>query len=203
MPAPSPDTARARSLRRLVAWPFWPPLLWTALILWASGGAGSAERTRAQVFPLLSWLLPWAELPTLEAVHWLARKAGHAAAYGVLAALWSRALGGWRRALALAVATGFVDELRQATTLAREGSAADVLLDSAGAALTLALMRGGALTIRWLTTALLWLAATGGTLMLALHLAADVPSRWLWLSTPAAWLALAGRLRNARRARSR
>lgn len=198
MPAPRPDAARPRALRRLLAWPFWAPLLWTALILWASGAAWSADRTRARVFPLLSWLLPWAEPPALEAMHWLARRAGHATAYGVLAALWSRALGGWRRALALAVATGFVDELGQAATPTREGSAADVLLDSAGAALALALMRGGALTVRRLTIALLWLAAGGGTLMLALHLAADIPSRWLWLSTPTAWLALAWRRINRR-----
>ena len=191
---PTDRTARTRSILLVAA-----ALAWTALILSASGGAWSAEHTRMRVFPLLSWLLPWAELPTLEAVHWLGRKAGHATAYGVLAILWSLALGGWRRALALAVATGFVDELQQATTLTREGSAADVLLDAAGAGGAIAALRGRALTVRWITTALLWLAAAGGTAMLAVHLAADIPARWLWLSTPAAWLWLLGRAWAARR----
>ena len=195
MPADSPPPARARTAVRpllIVA-----ALAWTALILAASGNAWSADRTRPRLFLFLSWLLPWAERPTFEAIHWLARKAGHATAYGVLAALWSLALGGWRRALALAVATGFVDELHQATTLAREGSAADVLLDAAGAGAALAGLRGRGLAIQWATTALLWLAAAGGTAMLELLFVADVPARWLWLSTPAAWLVLLWRRRRA------
>jgi hypothetical protein len=37
---------------------------------------------------------------------------------------------------------------------------------------------------------LLWAAAGGGTVLLAIDLAAAAPSGWLWLSVPAAWLTL-------------
>ena len=43
---------------------------------------------------------------------------------------------------------------------------------------------------RWLTGALLWVAAVGGTALIALQWSLGVPSRWLWGSTPAAWIAL-------------
>ena len=50
-----------------------------------------------------------------------------------------------------------------------------------------------------LTTGLLWLAALGGTGLLLLHAATGTPGRWLWASTPLAWIALWGWRRWKRR----
>ena len=69
---------------------------------------------------------------------------------------------------------------------ARSGSSADVLLDGAAAAVGLI----GGPAARWLTSALLWIAAAGGTAVIAFDWNAGVPSGWLWTSVPAAWIAL-------------
>jgi hypothetical protein len=72
----------------------------------------------------------------------------------------------------------------------------DVLLDSAAALAAAAIAATGWRTAaERLTGLLLWLAAAGGVVMLAVDLALGVPSGWLWLSTPAAALALALRHR--------
>lgn len=131
----------------------------------------------------------------MDALHGLARKCGHVTEYSVLAILWARSLGGWRLPLALTVATAFLDELAQATTLTRTASAADVALDGASAAVAVAIFRDGAATLARLTTMLLWVAAAGGSALLLIDLAAGAPARWLWLSVPAAWLAIAVRRR--------
>jgi VanZ family protein len=172
---------------------FLPPLAWSALIAWFSRDAWGASSTTPLFEPWLRALLPWAAPEQLAAVHWLARKVGHVGEYAVLALLWRRALAppGWRAPLALAVLTGALDEAHQATTLTREGSGADVLLDSAAAAGALAVaaigVRPSADRLAWL---LLWVAAAGGTALLAIDVAAAAPSGWLWLSVPAAWLTL-------------
>ena len=172
---------------------FLPPLAWSALIAWFSRDAWGAGATASLLEPWLRALLPWAAPEQLAALHWLARKAGHVGEYAVLALLWRRALApaGWRAPLALAVLTAALDEAHQATTLTREGSVADVLLDSAAAAGALAVaaigIRPSADRLAWL---LLWVAAAGGTALLAIDVAAAAPSGWLWLSVPAAWLTL-------------
>jgi VanZ family protein len=175
-----------------------PPLGWTALIAWLSTTDWSAAETRAFLLPALEHLLPWAAPEQLEAMHWLARKSAHAVEYGVLAALWRWALAsretarGWLAPLGLSVLTATMDEVHQATTLTRTGSPLDVLLDSAGAGAALIVLGGGAqVAARWLTSALLWFAAAGGTALIALNWVARAPSGWLWWSVPAAWIALA------------
>lgn len=168
-----------------------PPLCWTALIAWFSTDHWSSASTGPRVLPILGAILPWAGPETLDAIHWLARTGGHVADYAVLAGLWAWALGGWRRALGLSVATAFLDELHQSSTQGREGSAVDLLLDSASAAAVLLVARlglGRALALA--TGALLWIGAAGGTALLAVNLAAGAPSGWLWLSVPSAWIAL-------------
>jgi hypothetical protein len=129
------------------------------------------------------------------------RKAGHVTEYGVLAGLWAGAVGGWRWPLGLSVVTAFLDELHQSTTLSRDGSVADVLLDSASAFGVLTLARAGleAALVR-VTSGLLWIAAAGGVILLAVNIAAGVSSGRLWLVTPIAWLALWIRRRSARNA---
>jgi VanZ family protein len=169
-----------------------PPIAWTVLIAWLSTDTWSAAETAPRLFLVLRWLLPGAAPDQVEALHWLARKAAHAIEYGVLAALWSRALGsrdrrrGWIAPLGLSVLTATIDELHQSMTNARMGSVADVVLD--GAAASAALIGGPA--ARWLTSALLWIAAVGGTAAIAFDWNAGVPAGWLWASVPLAWMAL-------------
>jgi hypothetical protein len=172
------------------------PLVWTGLILWFGGGDWGADSTRVFALPLLHRLLPWASPDVLDLAHLLVRKVGHVAGYGILGALWWWSLRRWRAAVLLAALTGFVDETRQAVTLGRGASAADVLLDSASACVAVALLAAGAApTVDTLTRALLWAAALAGSLLLLLDLATGAPAGWLWLSTPAAWLLLAWRRR--------
>ncbi len=181
---------------------FLPPLLWSAVIAWFSRDAWGAGATAPLLEPWLRALLPWAAPEQLAALHWLVRKGGHVFEYGVLPLLWRRALGppGWRAPLGLAVLTAALDEAHQAVTLTRGGSAADVLLDGAAAAAALAVAaRGPRASADRLAQLLLWIAAAGGTALLAIDRAAAAPAGWLWLSVPAAWLTLwAWRWRRAR-----
>jgi VanZ family protein len=165
----------------------------------------SAEATGSLILPLLRSLLPWAEPAQLDLLHTLLRKTWHVVEYGVLAWLWFRALssGAEHRpprhvlaAFAISVAYAGLDELHQAWARARTGSAGDVLLDGAGAAAALSLLRfDRQAAVSRLTALLLWIAAAGGTLLLLVHLVAGVPARWLWASAPLAWLALWGWIR--------
>jgi hypothetical protein len=176
---------------------FLPPLAWSVLIAWFSGARWHGGATTPLLEPWLRALLPWATLEQIAGAHWLLRKTGHVVEYAVLALLWRRALAGanapppWRWPLALAVLTAALDEAHQALTPTREGRVADVLLDSGAAAAALAAATLGARRaadgLAWL---LLWTAAAGGTVMLAIDLAAAAPAGWLWLSVPAAWLTL-------------
>lgn len=170
---------------------FLPALGWTALIWWFGTSEWSAEHTERALSPFLRSLLPQAVPEQLDAIHWLIRKAGHVVEYGALAGLWLWALGGWGKALAMAVLVAALDELNQAPTFARGGSVADIALDVTAAGAALSLLRGGGPAVLGrLTGAFLWLAAGGGTVLLALHVAAAAPAGWLWLSVPAAWGAL-------------
>lgn len=176
---------------------FLPPLAWSVVIAWFSGARFHGVATAPLIEPWLRALLPWATLEQIAGAHWLLRKTGHVVEYAVLALLWRRALAGpdapapWRWPLALAMLTAGLDEIRQALTPTREGRLVDVLLDSgaaAGALLVATLGTGRAAD--GLARLLLWAAAGGGTVMLAIDLAAAAPPGWLWLSVPAAWLAL-------------
>ena len=176
---------------------FLPPLAWSALIAWFSGAGWHGGATTPLLEPWLRVLLPWAAPEQIAGAHWLLRKTGHVVEYAVLALLWRRALAGpdapatWRWPLALTVLTAGLDEVHQAITPTREGRVADVLLDGGAAAAALLVATLGARRaadgLAWL---LLWTAAAGGTVMLAIDLAAAAPSGWLWLSVPAAWLTL-------------
>jgi VanZ family protein len=176
---------------------FLPPIAWTGLIAWLSSPGWSAAKTGSRLLPLLAWLAPWLFPEQIEAVHWLIRKSAHAVEYGVLAGLWYWALDAWvgRRRwlvpLGLAVLTGALDEIHQSMTSTRGGSALDVLLDSSAAAAALAVVHGGiGQAIALVTVALLWIAAAGGAVMIAIDVTAGAPAGWLWWSVPAAWLAL-------------
>jgi len=176
---------------------FLPPLAWSVLIAWFSGAGWHGGATTPLVEPWLRALLPWATPEQIAGVHWLLRKTGHVVEYAVLALLWQRALAGpdasapWRWPLALTVLTAGLDEVHQAITPTREGRVADVVLDgSAAAAALLVATLGPRRAADGLAWVMLWAAAAGGTVLLAIDLAAAAPSGWLWLSVPAAWLTL-------------
>ena len=163
------------------------------MIAWFSGDAWGASATAPLLLPWLRALLPWAAPEQIAGLHWLVRKGGHVCEYAVLALLWRRAVGpaSWRAPLALAVLTAALDEAHQATTLTRGGSVTDVLLDAAAAAGALAVAaRGPRASADGLAHVLLWIAAAGGTVLLAIDWAAAAPPGWLGLSVPAAWLTL-------------
>lgn len=186
-----------------------PPVIWMALIFVGSTAYFSGEATGRLILPVLRALLPWADPAQLDFLHAALRKAAHVTEYAILAGLWLRTLAPDRgaiagsasatglaarhapAALAISIAYAALDELHQAWTGVRGGSALDVLWDAAGAAVGIGLAGAGwRAVVAALTTTLLWIAAAGGTLLLLLHLATGTPGRWLWLSAPLAWIAL-------------
>ena len=168
-----------------------PPLVWMAVIFGLSSSLGEFKALQAKKGELL------------------VRKGGHLTEYAVLGALWFRAFrrgprlapgaAAWS-ALTLSVAWAGLDEWHQSFVPARTASAGDVALDGASAALAvLVAVRGWRTILDGATAVLLWLAATGGALVLAIGLWADVPSRALWFTTPAALVLLLARRRFLRR----
>jgi len=182
-----------------------PPVAWMAVVFALSTDLGSAERTAHWLDPIVSTLLPWVTPAQAAAAHAIVRKGAHLTEYAVLGALWVRAFAGgqgWRpaaagwSAFALAAAWAVVDEAHQAFVASRGGSAADVALDAIGAALgVLGALAGWRRAVGGLTTILLWIAAVGGGIALAVDAAAGVRSGLLWVTAPAAGLLLLVRRR--------
>lgn len=190
---------------RLTIW--LPPLAWMAAIMWFSTGDFSAENTGSVVGPLLQWLLPWASPSQIDALHGIVRKSAHVTEYAVLAALWfvtfvrerrwSPPTAAWT-ALLISVGWAFLDELHQATEPSRTASAFDVGFDAAGALVASVFARvGWRRATAGLTTALLWTAAGGGAIVIAINLASGVGSGVLWLTVPTAAALLALRWRKS------
>lgn len=186
-----------------------PPVAWMAVIFLLSTDTGSAEHTGRFLLPLFRLVWPAASPEQLEALHGLTRKAAHLTEYGVLAALWFRALttgGGWAtsaaawRALALSVGWAVLDEAHQALLPSRTASLSDAGIDTVGALVaTLVAARGWRAVVDAAVTVLLWIAAVGGAATLVLNLTVGLPPGWLWLTTPLA----AGALVYRRRVRDR
>jgi VanZ family protein len=131
-------------------WRYAPPLLWTLVITGFSTSLFSAAQTERFMTPVLHWLLPGLDPPTLAQVHTGVRAAMHPIVFGILVLLWYRALRGkpGRTRLAAAAAAflitvGFAgaDELHQTFVASRTGQARDVGWDSLGATLALAARR--------------------------------------------------------------
>jgi VanZ family protein len=179
---------------RLTIWLL--PLGWMAVILSLSGDTFRDQATASVVRPLLEALLPWASAHMIDGLHWLIRKSAHMTEYGILATLWFGALTRTTRltrrgatwvAFVVAVAWAAVDELHQATTTTRSGSASDVGIDATGAAVAAFFTGAGwREALRYLTTALLWIAAVGGAAVIAVNVTTGAPSGILWLTVPAA-----------------
>ncbi|HEX9985682.1 MAG TPA: VanZ family protein [Thermoanaerobaculia bacterium] len=114
-----------------------PPLLWAAVLLLASTDAFSSRETGGALHSLLDRLPP----EVFKALHFCIRKGGHLLAYGLLGALT------WRADRRVAVVLGFtafiavLDEWHQSMIPSRQGSGWDVLLDLAGAAVAVAVLR--------------------------------------------------------------
>lgn len=186
-----------------------PPVVWMAVITWFSTDTASAEHTSQLLLPVLHWLLPWATPGQLDTIHRLLRKGAHLTEYAILAALWYRALTRGRdlsaraaswTAFAISLAWAALDEWHQSFVPSRTGSAVDVALDGAGAALALGLASGARRKVlEGATAVVLWLAAVGGAAVIAMDAWAGVPSGTLWLTTPAAGLLLLARSRLRRR----
>ena len=177
-----------------------PPVLWMAVILWLASDSGSADHTGRVIGPTLRLLFPHASPLQIEAMHGVIRKLAHAVEYAILAGLWFRAFvrgttagprpAAWR-AWMIAVVWAVIDESYQSTIGSRRGSPLDVLVDTAGAlAVAVPAGYGWRPTADRLTRALLWIAAVGGAGLVALNLVAGVESGLLWLTAPAAMIAL-------------
>ena len=180
-----------------------PPLLWMAIIATLSTSPFGAASTGRIIPPIVGWLLPWLTPAHLELAHVGIRKAAHLAEYAILAGLWWR---GFTRdgvlrgraavagAFAVSVAWACVDEALQSLAPGRESSAADVLVDAAGAAAALTVAaRGWRRALDLATGALLWIAAAGGAAVLVINTATDVGSGPLWVTVPVAAIVLIAR----------
>lgn len=131
-----------------------PVLIWMAFMFTASTDLLSAEHTSRFLVPFLRWLKPDISWATIVQVHFLIRKGAHLTEYAILAVLLWRALRFHRvgvrhslwpqAAIALVVAIVFAatDEYHQAFVPSRGSSPVDVMIDSCGAALGLALRWG-------------------------------------------------------------
>ena len=177
------------------------------MIGWFSTGTFSADNTGAVFEPMVRWLLPGATDALVAALHALTRKSAHFTEYALLAALWFGALtrerGSTPRQAAwvaffVAAAWACLDELHQGFVPSRTPSVADVALDSAGA-LTAALVGryGGTHVLERAAAAFLWTVAAVGTLVIVVDLGRGASSGVLWLTVPAATLALALQRRGA------
>ncbi len=140
-------------MHKLRKYGFWiPVLVWMALIFSGSGQVLSFQETSRFLGPLLSWLFPDASPERLRAMMFIIRKFGHLSEYAVLAVLswWALrrmrgAKDGWswgdaRWALIIVALYAASDEIHQALVPTREGTIRDVLIDTAGGLLGLALV---------------------------------------------------------------
>jgi VanZ family protein len=179
-----------------------------AVIMTLSSDVGSAEHTEHWLVPLLQRLVPWTTPGQIDAMHGLARKAGHLTEYAVLALLWYRAFARGRRltprsaaaiAFAISLVWAALDEARQSFVPSRTASATDVAIDGIGALLAMLVTTfGWRGVIDHTTTLLLWTALIGGIVFLVLNTLTDVPSGLLWLTAPLAAILLIARSLYAR-----
>jgi VanZ family protein len=131
---------RRAALHLLARWS--PVVAWMAVIWTLSSGGFGGERTGGLFLPLLAKLFPDLSPAVLEALHVGLRKLAHFAEYLVLSVLLHRALHAGPRWSPRAAATAIVvaalyaaaDEVHQSFVPGRTASAADWLVDVAGAA---------------------------------------------------------------------
>lgn len=140
-----------RSSLRSRLWRYGPLVLWLAVISFASTGTMSADNTSRIVGPLLRWLFPDITAAQLMRAHSVVRKCAHFAEYFILALLAARAfipssVSILRRrwlplSLLLVAFYALLDEYHQSFVAARTGTIYDSLIDIAGGATALLLLR--------------------------------------------------------------
>jgi len=124
---------------------YWAPAaVWAVVISFASTRHFTSEITAGHILPILRWLMPHADLATLQEIHHLIRKGGHIFEYFVFALLLLYAIRGgrgeWRWSWALialacvAIYAG-ADEFHQSFVPGRGASVWDALLDTAAGTL--------------------------------------------------------------------
>jgi VanZ family protein len=132
---------------------YWlPPLLMMALIFLISTDLGSAAHTSSIIEPVLRYLFPKISEETIDQVHHIFRKGGHLTGYAILGILWWRALmhrlsarasrsPGGNAAVALIISAAYAasDEYHQSFIPTRTASVHDVMIDTCGALVGLAL----------------------------------------------------------------
>lgn len=123
-----------------------------SIIFCFSEDRGSEEHTSRILVPVLRWLKPDMADASVHQIQFAVRKGGHLTEYAILAALVGRALcrpradaarpWSWKPAgLALLVAAAYAatDEFHQSFVPSRDASLLDVLLDTVGGGIGLAL----------------------------------------------------------------
>jgi len=130
---------------------YWLPVfIWLGVIFAGSTDIFSAEQTSRYLVLFLRWLDPQISISTIAVIHFVLRKLGHLTEYAVLAALLWRALrsgtnlrarmpplfaGVWV-VCAIFAAT---DEFHQSFIASRSASLLDLMIDTSGAVVGLAI----------------------------------------------------------------
>jgi VanZ family protein len=149
-PAPPLEELRSRVPAKsmfpgwLLAW--WPALLWSAVIFFASTDTFSSAHTGSILKPFLHWLIPSLTDAQFEFIHFFTRKSAHLTEYFVFYLLLFRGMRGGRRgwywtwafgAWFIAAVYSALDEIHQSFVASRTASPWDSLIDSTGAFLAL------------------------------------------------------------------
>jgi VanZ family protein len=124
----------------LHAW--WPALLWSGVIFFASTDTFSSKHTATVFGAILHWFAPSLSETTFDTIHFFIRKSAHFTEYFIFYLLLYRGIRGARigwhwswvfAAWFIAAAYAALDEIHQSFVASRTASAWDSLLDSAGA----------------------------------------------------------------------
>jgi VanZ family protein len=142
---------------------YWlPPLVWMAVIFSASSDRKSFEHSSRIIGPFLHWLFPQISDAAIHAVVLVIRKCAHLTEYAVLALLFWRALRrpakndprpwSWRLAgiaVLLVALYAASDEFHQSFVPTRTASPVDVMIDTVGAIVGMALLWATGTFCKW------------------------------------------------------
>ncbi len=130
---------------------YWLPIfIWIGVIFAGSTDIFSAEQTSRYLVPFLRWIDPQISVATMAMIHFALRRLGHLIEYAVLAAFLWRALrnGTSIRAKMSTLFAGVwvvcaifaaTDEFHQSFIASRSASLLDVMIDTSGAVVGLAI----------------------------------------------------------------